>query len=120
MHLFGGKFCTKTDGSGDVCSCPDLLRTPSMNSTLVPLNPSRVSLSQRIQKGVNEFSDNSNQMILDISDNMTGLVEISFLNATLFVTRTFEVPFCVCDRKNFNNFLWATLTVFQVIGSEIQ
>jgi len=23
-------------------------------------------------------------------------------------------PLCVCDRKNFNNFLWATMTVFQV------
>jgi hypothetical protein len=24
-------------------------------------------------------------------------------------------PLCECDRKHFNNFLWATVTVFQVI-----
>lgn len=25
-----------------------------------------------------------------------------------------KLPDCVCDRKHFNNFLWATVTVFQV------
>lgn len=28
-------------------------------------------------------------------------------------------PDCVCDRKHFNNFLWATVTVFQVRSFEL-
>lgn len=50
MHLFGGKFCVRTDGT-TLCSCADLFN-PAVK--------------------------------------------------------------CFCDRKHFNTFLWATVTVFQV------
>lgn len=53
MHLFGGKFCQKADGS--LCTCKDL-------------------------------ADSS----VD----------------------------CQCDRKHFNSFLWATVTVFQVCAND--
>ncbi|XP_053202085.1 voltage-dependent T-type calcium channel subunit alpha-1G-like isoform X3 [Panonychus citri] len=53
MHLFGGKFCSKLDGSP--CSCEDIL-----NSTVT----------------------------------------------------------CICDRKRFDNFLWALVTVFQILTQE--
>lgn len=29
-------------------------------------------------------------------------------------------PYCECDRKHFNNILWATVTVFQVSKSKLQ
>ncbi|RWS27058.1 Voltage-dependent T-type calcium channel subunit alpha-1G-like protein, partial [Leptotrombidium deliense] len=29
-----------------------------------------------------------------------------------------ETVTCVCDRKNFNNFLWALVTVFQILTQE--
>nr|QDD67334.1 ion channel protein [Tetranychus cinnabarinus] len=53
MHLFGGKFCSKLDGSP--CSCRDIL-----------------------------------------NKNLT----------------------CICDRKRFDNFLWALVTVFQILTQE--
>lgn len=55
MHLFGGKFCQKADGS--LCTCQDLADTS-----------------------------------ID----------------------------CQCDRKHFNSFLWATVTVFQVCAYELR
>ena len=96
MHLFGGKFCTKNDGSGEVCSCQDLLKAPSFNFTTPFL--SSLDLSR-----------------FDVRSSMN---TVRLPNDSLLVTREFEVPFCVCDRKNFNNFLWATLTVFQVRSKE--
>ncbi|XP_076312220.1 voltage-dependent T-type calcium channel subunit alpha-1G-like [Tachypleus tridentatus] len=54
MHLFGGKFCDRVDGSGP-CTCVEL-QDPSIS--------------------------------------------------------------CICDRKNFNSFLWATVTVFEILTQE--
>ncbi|CAN8007296.1 unnamed protein product, partial [Ixodes pacificus] len=54
MHLFGGKFCVRTDGT-TLCTCADLYN-PAVK--------------------------------------------------------------CLCDRKHFNTFLWATVTVFQILTQE--
>ena len=77
MYLFGGKFCAKSDGSGE-CSCSQMMQSRRLHQEQVRLH-GRLASAFRPQV-----------------DAASGEVA------------------CICDRKNFNTFLWATVTVFMV------
>lgn len=73
MHLFGGKFCTRTDGSQRACTCPEVLRSRTNRMRLIDSSYTSRHLQQ--------------------------------------ITKNTD---CVCARKNFDYFLAALVTVFQV------
>lgn len=77
MHLFGGKFCTRTDGTMRSCTCPEVLRSRQNRARLVNSSFSTSYSSRHLQQ----------------------------------LTKSTD---CVCARKNFDYFLAALVTVFQV------
>lgn len=147
MHLFGGKFCIKSDGSGQLCTCDDLIqieearehaqmlatqkdtKMPSMDKNLEgkSIEEKMKKKEEEIKKKEKEktpsplpspflFNNSSFQLIKNFNHS-------SIINRTAWTIQNNEwmkqrnqitIPECICDRKNFDNFLWATVTVFQV------
>lgn len=86
MHLFGGKFCTRTDGSREPCTCGDLI----------------------FDYDDEESYDPKENVLTPPGDDVIDTA------VTIYPFTHSLNKRCVCDRKNFNSFLWATITVFQV------
>lgn len=145
MHLFGGKFCTKTDGSNDACTCQesgtfhevrvrDQDRRSSLDSHVMIMDHSVKRKEVAIVKGSMKYElqqqelgsgredededeedegndvaadDGKGKQLYPYDNNVT----VELLDPSYF---SIQLPVCVCDRKNFDNILWATVTVFQV------
>lgn len=129
MHIFGGKFCTKTDGSREPCSCEEQLRSDYYyyyGSKRLPDTGTQHNLSSSCNN-TELLSPNTHesrgQLLISLvnssrpdevnSNKQSHLTSVSKSSCRSQNWREDKVP-CVCDRKNFNNFLWATVTVFQV------
>lgn len=137
MHLFGGKFCIKTDGSEQSCTCDDLIRmeleweiidqekrkkkeensntlnlTTSNELPFPTLSPFPINQNQSLIKyPVNE---SGNRLINPTIGKHLTINQTIDLYESMRIRNHITIPECICDRKNFDNFLWATVTVFQV------
>ena len=126
MHLFGGKFCIKTDGSNDACTCDEIGEQRKEEVTLQAaqeLHQLSPLPTRQIRMDVRQF------IRLNDDGNNVSLFEYAEPAGESVLMRQQQHPqeepngnrdrdegdpLCLCDRKNFNNFLWATITVFQV------
>lgn len=146
MHLFGGKFCNKTDGSNDACECHEIgrwrLRRVKQEPILKPdartatttmsdddggnlLLGEEIEMDASSKEGSGRSISRYAQWINDqeyysiVINERIVRSDLQDANKNQAIHQIFHYdedwePVCVCDRKNFNNFLWATMTVFQV------
>ncbi|KAI1303751.1 Voltage-dependent T-type calcium channel subunit alpha-1H [Halotydeus destructor] len=95
MHLFGGKFCTKLPSLNSPLH--DSSPIPSLGVTRLghPKSTHEPCTCQHLRAIKYYTRDHASDLRVDL--NLTD---------------------CACDRKNFDNFLWATVTVFQILTQE--
>ena len=110
MHLFGGKFCTSLRNQHQPCTC-------DVNGQLTACaDPMIVGdfLSKTVANAA-AVSGGSGHRSMEGGGRVVATAAFRDLDHTCMARTSPDA--CVCDRKNFDNFLWATVTVFQVTFS---
>lgn len=118
MHLFGGKFCFKMD-SREPCTCTEQMQMANMLANTHNGNVNDDDARIACDYGANAFhaaSDTPSVTGTQLNHtSASGAAVVDFANdSNDSQSSVAQFAYCVCDRKNFDNFLWATITVFQV------
>lgn len=125
MHLFGGKFCTRELLPGELTpqTSPS---APPTTTNHNPDHPNGTSHAHDPQARHHLHNHHHRRFARELHPQPINPYTMTTSGTTtMLVGGEHRVPCtcedlrsphitCACNRKNFNNFLWATMTVFQV------